>query len=213
MSEPVKLEDLLTSDRPSKQFQAVAIKGKTADRNERDFYQTPLSITHQLLENEPFDFENETFLEPAHGHGAITSVLQGHSNNVTYYDIEKDFFTETESYDNIITNPPFNLANRWIEKCKQVSNKKFALLLPINYITSQERYDGNVFMDDDFKLETMYTFTRATSMTSDDVRPDGKYPAGMLYVAWYVWNKEYKGDTKLKWINNNPYIARKRNKK
>jgi len=56
------------------------VKGKNfscnnlGQRKKSDFYETPYSITQQLLDNEIFEYQ--TILEPACGNGAISKVLE-----------------------------------------------------------------------------------------------------------------------------------------
>ena len=43
-------------------------------KSKSDFFETPYSMTWQLLENEKFDY-NKSILEPACGNGAIVDIL------------------------------------------------------------------------------------------------------------------------------------------
>ena len=100
-------------------------------RKESDFYETPYSITQQLLTSHYFD-DNKTTLEPACGDGAIVKVLRNNNfTKIRYYDKETDFILETQTYEQIITNPPFSIANEFILKAKQVASETFAFLLPL----------------------------------------------------------------------------------
>ena len=62
----------------------------------------------------------------------ISTSLASLKNNVTAYDVEKDFLLEYGNYDYIITNPPFSIAYEFVQKAKQVATKKFAFLLPFH---------------------------------------------------------------------------------
>ena len=101
-------------------------------RNKDDFYQTPYSLTEALLKKEKF---RGSILEPACGNGAISKILNKYYRRVYSYDIfgskGKSFFYEEKKFNNIITNPPFKLANQFILKCKKIAKEKFALLLPM----------------------------------------------------------------------------------
>ena len=119
-------------------------------RKKSDFYETPYSITEQLLEVEDF---TGSILEPACGNGAILKILK----NVTGYDIEKDFLTETKHYNNIITNPPFSLSFEFIIKAKEIARKKIAFLLPLSYIHGKKRFDY-IYQDKEFPLARVYVF-------------------------------------------------------
>jgi hypothetical protein len=85
------------------------------NRNQNDFYNTPYSLTEHLLRVEDFNKEL-TVCEPATGKDAITDVLRRHWKHdlVTSYDMEVDFFKDKNTYDYIITNPPFSKSTEFI---------------------------------------------------------------------------------------------------
>lgn len=180
----------------------MKVKGKNfscnnmGKRKKSDFYETPYSITQQLLEKEQII---GSVLEPACGQGAISSLLHCIS-----YDIEKDFFTETKQYDVVITNPPFSLAQEFILKAKQIAKKKIIFFLPLAYLHGKKRYD-TIWTDKLFPLARIYVFTRYP-MLGEKLRKDGKYHTGMMVYAWYIWEKKYKGKPIIKWIDNNKYV-------
>lgn len=175
---------------------------KTEKRSKNDFYQTPYSMTRLLLDNEYFDY-NKSVLEPCCGNNAIVKILKEkwNENLINYYDIEKDFFTETKQYEYIILNPPYKLSFEFLLKCKNVCNK-FAMLLPLNYLHGKRRYD-NIYCDKDYPLKKVYVFTRYPLLTSEDVREDGKYKTGMMVYAWFIFEKGFKNEPTIKWIDNN----------
>ncbi|EAJ2917389.1 hypothetical protein DFW84_09670 [Campylobacter coli] len=185
-------------------------------RNKNDYYQTPYSMTKQLLEFENFDGK---ILEPSCGAGAIVKVLKDHSKSVDYCDLNnefsltgifknfKDFINDDfDRYDNIITNPPFSLAKEFILKAKQITNNKIAMLLPLNYLHGVTRYN-EIYKDTKFPLKAVYVFCRY-GLLEDTIREDGMYKAGMMVYAWYIWDKSYKGEPVIRWLNNNDYIVK-----
>lgn len=162
------------------------------------------SITRQLLEVEDF---MGSILEPACGNGAILNILK----NATGYDIEKDFFKETKKYNNIVTNPPFSLSFDFLMKAKQIATKKIAFLLPLSYLHGKKRFDF-VYQDKDFPLARVYIFTRYP-MLGNKLREDGKYKTGMMVYAWYIWEKNYKQEPIIRWIDNNKNVVSTTKKK
>lgn len=184
-------------------------------RNKNDYYQTPYSMTKQLLEVENFEGK---ILEPSCGAGAIVKVLRDHKKSVDYCDLNNDFSLtgifknfkdfindDFDRYDNIITNPPFSLAKEFILKAKQIANNKIAMLLPLNYLHGVARYN-EIYKDRKFPLKTVYVFCRY-GLLEDTIREDGTYKAGMIVYAWYIWDKSYKGEPVIRWLNNNSYIT------
>jgi hypothetical protein len=166
-------------------------------RNKSDFYQTPLSMTRQLLEVEKFI---EPILEPASGKQAIVKVLKESFSNVIFYDIETNFFNEKKKYASIITNPPFSLAGEFIKKAKETADK-IAMLLPLSYLHGQKRFEEKIFQN----LKCIYVFTRYPMLT-DDIREDGKYTTGMQVYAWFIWEINYNKPAVIKWLNNNEFV-------
>lgn len=189
-----------------KNFSANNASGK---RKKSDFYETPYSITRHLLNVEDFDYKL-TICEPACGDGAIVKVLQEKTNNVVFYDIQKNFLTETEQYDYIITNPPFSIAYEFIQKAKIVAKKKFAFLLPLSYLHGKQRYD-RIYSDKEYPLKKVYVFTRYP-MLGEKLREDGKYNTGMMVYAWFIFEKNYTGPSVIDWIDNNSDVLSKNDK-
>lgn len=172
-------------------------------RKESDFYETPYSLTKLLLQSESI---KGNVLEPAKGKGAIEKILTESGLEVKAYDKERDFFTETNHYDWIITNPPYSLALEFIKKAKLHSNN-IAFLLPLSYLHGKKRYE-EVYTDNKFPLTSVSVFTRYP-MLGEALRDDGKHNTGMMVYAWFIWKKDYKGSPVIKWLDNNEYILKK----
>jgi hypothetical protein len=173
----------------------------TGKRKASDFYETPYHMTRMLLEQETLV---GSILEPACGNNAMVKIIQEQYADITAYDVEKDFFTETSSYDTIITNPPFSLAYEFITHAKTVATTKICFLLPLNYLHGVKRY-RNIWKDETFPLEKIYVFTRYP-LLGQPLREDGKVNTGMMVYAWYIWSKSYKGKPTINWLDNNSFI-------
>jgi hypothetical protein len=179
-------------------------------RKKSDFYQTPYSMTQQLVETGEIDPSKST-LEPACGAGAITTVLGRNGfASLTGYDRDVDFLSEHRTYDQIVTNPPFSLAYEFIKHAKKVATRKICFLLPLSYLHGKSRYD-HVWQDRGFPLKCVYVFTRYP-MLEDVISDDGKYKTGMMVYAWYVWDKTHIGEPLVRWIDNDSYVIKGKNK-
>jgi hypothetical protein len=176
-------------------------------RKRSDFYETPYSMTGQLLQREFFQI-NESILEPACGNGAIIKVLEERGYKAEGHDLMQgyNFLEETKRYGYIITNPPFSLAYEFIKKAKEIAKHKFAFLLPLNYLHGKQRFD-NIYEDKDYPLSKVYIFTRYP-MLGEELREDGKYRTGMMVYAWFIWEMLYDGNPIIKWIDNDEYVLR-----
>jgi hypothetical protein len=194
----------MSKKQKGKNFSANNVSGK---RKKSDFYETPYTITRHLLNNEDFDY-TQSICEPACGEGAIVKVLKEKTNNIISYDIEKNFLSETDQYDYIITNPPFSIAYSFILKAKQVAKKKFAFLLPLSYLHGKKRYD-DIYCDKEYPLKKIYVFTRYP-MLGEKLRNDGKYNTGMMVYAWFIFERNYNGLPTIGWIDNNEDVLSKK---
>lgn len=167
-----------------------------AKRSKTDFYQTPYNLTRLLLQNETFQ---GSILEPACGQNAIVDILQEKYSDITAQDIEKDFLLETNHYDNIITNPPYRIANDFILKAKELANRKIAMLMPLNYLHGNRRFN-KIWKDSTFPLARVLVFVRYCYLNAEKRETA---PGGMLAYAWFIFDKEHKGETTLSWLDNN----------
>jgi hypothetical protein len=176
-------------------------------RRKSDIYETPYSITEQLIQAEHFN-RNLSTLEPACGNGAITKVLRNKGfTHVHEYDIEQNFLEENARYSQIITNPPFSLAFEFILKAKKLTDNKFAFLLPLSYLHGKKRLD-HIYKDRSFPLARIHVFCRYP-MLGDKLRNDGKYRTGMMVYAWFVWEKLHNGEPSICWIDNQKHVLSK----
>lgn len=173
------------------------------NRNDGDLYETPLSMTRALLDREKFR-KNGHFLEPACGGGAIVRVLAERFENINFYDKDVDFLTEDRKFDYIITNPPYSLADEFVEKAKSLKPRKFAMLLRTNYLSGQKRIRAGVFSG----LSHVYIFSRMPDLRAP-IREDGKFPTAAIVYGWFVWDRYKIGNPVISWIDNGNFVLRK----
>jgi len=197
-------------------------------RRKADDYPTHYGLTRLFLVEESFQ-ECESIWEPCIGEGAMRKEIMDYFPNKTLFftDIKRegqllrpdgkvtshypiDFLVCPYRADAIITNPPYSLFHEIILKAKRVADKKIAMLLPLSYLQGQKRYD-ELWQDKSFALSKVYVFNRFPDMTAP-LREDGKFPTGMMAMAWYVWNKEYTGAPKLRWLDCRKYVLSKKDK-
>lgn len=210
-----------------KNFSGNNVNGK---RSKLDFYQTPYSMTKQFLDakrdNKSIDFMKSTFLDPSCGKKAIEKVLLDYTIEKNVYsrdifDYEQNDYThrynfidsyqytkELQPIDYIITNPPFKYANIFVVNAKKVANKGFAFLMPLSYLHGKSRYDNIFSYNDNYQLKEVYIFTRYP-LLSKYLREDGKYETGMQVYAWFYWEKSYRSNPEIFWLDNNEYVMTK----
>jgi hypothetical protein len=194
----IGLEDLSDFDRNKHQ--------KVTLRQKQDYYATHPSVTADLLRVETFSNE---ILEPCCGGGYMADVIKSEGYSVVASDLVDrgygqggvDFLTAdfpVGKYD-IITNPPYTNVSAFIKKALEICNRKVAILMPLRYLSSMERFE-TLYRENPPKHVYCY-MNRITIAKNGEFE---KYEAGMnleIY-AWYIWEKGYNGETILKWINN-----------
>ncbi len=111
-------------------------------RSEMDFYPTPSEVTEALLQF--LDLPKTTVIwEPACGEMDMVSTMQSAGYSVFATDLKygQDFLTEPlPECDWIVTNPPFCVSDKFIERCVE-HGKPFAMLLKSQYWHAKKRYD------------------------------------------------------------------------
>ena len=120
------------------------IVNRKAPKKGADFYETPRDAILKLIENESFD---GGISEPACGKGAISRVMiekgyRVNSSDLFSYGYGKpgvDFLVSKKKVDNLITNPPFNLALEFTKQATSLTMRKVALLMRIQFLEGKER--------------------------------------------------------------------------
>lgn len=176
---------------------------RTVEDDGQDFYPTPAWATHALMLNEKFE---GSIWEPACGDGAMSEVIeqynpdQVHSSDLfdhgygfTGFDFLKD--TDTVKVDNIITNPPYNIADEFVLKALEATNKKVAMLVRLAYLEGQERFKT---IYDVQPPSRVWVFSERITFYKKSAIKKGN---GTTAYAWFIWDKEdTSGKTDLKWL-------------
>src|SRR3990167_7721432 len=180
-----------------------SIVGFGMDRQERDYYPTPPQTTEALFKGEIFDGE---VWECACGDGRMSEVIKKY-NPVFSTDIEPQNYGDGQidflnpsleiSKDNIITNPPFKFAERFVEIGKKRAKKKIALLLKLVFLEGIGRH--KMFQDTEFPLSKVYVFCRRQPIYKDGIVLKN---SGLIAFAWFVWDRSYIGKPTIEWIND-----------
>jgi hypothetical protein len=177
-------------------------KVSSRPRGQNDFYRTPRASTEALLNVETFD---ERVWEPACGDGAISTVLWARGHDVISTDLNDykfgtcgvNFLTE---YDlvapTIITNPPFLLADQFIQHALHLGAHKAAFLLRLAFLEGMRRHT-TLFAPTPPARVWVHS-RRQTLWIGDD--PDARGTGGAIAFAWFVWDRTHTGPTQLGWL-------------
>ena len=168
---------------------------KNNDRFENDFYSTPLDAIEDLIKYEKFDGK---IWECSCGDGAISDPLIKAGYDVYSSDLidrgygeVKDFLTTNDKVDNIITNPPFNLATEFTLHGLNSVNKKMALLCKLSFLEGKKR--SSVLFNQN-KLKKVLIFSRRLGFEKNDKK------GGLIAFAWFIYDVNYNGKPMIDWI-------------
>ena len=180
-------------------IRAQNIVGYSPGRPKDDFYPTPEHVTQSLLDVELFD---GAIWECACGDGAISNVLDDNGYKVYSTDLNNHGFgwhgvnflkTGQWFAPNIVTNPPFKLAQEFMEHALELGVEKLALFCKLAFLEGQRR---SVALEAS-PLKNIYVFRKRVLLTWRGEKPRG---SGMIAFAWYVWERGYKGKPMVNWI-------------
>lgn len=146
-----------------------------------DDYQTPPIALKPLL---PYLNPEWRIWEPASGYGYLSSHLESLGFSVFASDLNQepslDFLTWTPTFfDCIITNPPFSIKQKFLERAYMLG-KPFALLLPLTTLETRKRQD--LFRK--FGVEIIFFDKRINF-----IMPQYEVQTGSSWfaTAWFTW--------------------------
>ncbi|MCD8201973.1 MAG: class I SAM-dependent methyltransferase [Clostridia bacterium] len=175
-----------------------------SDREQHDFYATEPIAAKLLTDVEKF---KPTIWECACGKGHLAKVFLEQGYNVLATDLVDrgfgqggvDFFQQhpdcTEM--DIVTNPPYKIARQFIEHGLNLlpDGGKLAMFLKLTFLESKERRE----LFDNQPFRTLYVCSsRIQAAKNGDFV---KYGNSAMAFGWYVWEKGFRGDPIIKWVN------------
>lgn len=199
----------------------MSVRGGTAVMARRteppdslDFFPTPPWATRALVES-VFDrlgisIEHSNVWEPACGQGHMSKVLKEYCHNVLESDVHDygigaavgsfvgqglDVMASPARLDWVITNPPFNLAEEFVERAVCEAKANCALLLRTAWLEGAERW-RNIFGR--IPPTHVAQFVERVPMTRG--RWDPQASSATAY-SWFIWQRPRPHDgTQLMWI-------------
>ena len=189
-------------------FKALAASNHSStERQPEDYYATEPRAAELLLENESFD---GPIWECACGEKHLSNVF----TNWGGYDVRSsdlydrcgnevfDFLSiENTHWDgNIITNPPYKFALDFVYKALQIvpDGKKVCMFLKVQFLEGKARRE--LFRSHPPKV-VYVSSSRLLCAPNGDFEHATKNGGSAVAYAWFVWEKGFKGDTIVKWIN------------
>ena len=182
-----------------------------ADRKD-DLYETPGVAVQTLLAVEPVPL---TVWEPACGPGAIVRSLRASGRAVIATDLvdydcpdsqaRRDFLMEQsapEGVPAIVTNPPFKLAQQFVEHARRLVPQTY-MLMRLAFLEAERRrslFDGG-------DLARIYVFSRRLPMMHRAGWEGRKANSGMAF-AWFCWDRAHSGPPTIHWVDWKDHVLK-----
>lgn len=187
-----------------------------------DDFPTPPWATRALLEHiieRDGDLSTMTAFEPACGRGHMAQSMGEYFAKVAASDVHDYGYGEvsdflrivcpTDAYDWVITNPPFRLAEEFIQRAMPIARRGVAVLVRTVFIESVGRFNRIFSVNPPTKFAQ---FTERVPMVKG--RLDRKASTATGY-AWVIWEKKVVSEPVLLWVppcrktleNQEDYIA------
>ena len=183
----------------------IAGGNPTRGRVDNDYYATHTDSTKALLEVEEIIYPA---LEPACGEGHISKLIEDPSlvsTDLIYrgYGVGGIDFLENNYFDRyktVITNPPFNLFQEFVEKALKICDNKVIMFGKLQALEGKKRA---TFMQNS-PLKTVYVFKSRQQPLRNGSELDEltgkKMNSSTMAFAWFVWEKGYVGKPSIEWL-------------
>jgi hypothetical protein len=182
------------------------IKKNNSTREEHDFYATDPVAIRKLCEVYKF---HEWIWECACGQGHLSKELiangyqvfssdlinRGYSNHII------DFVIHNKPWiGDIITNPPFRHAQAFIENALNIiqEGNKVVMLLNLQFLESSARSE---FFEEYPPSIVYVSRSRIKTAKYGDFDTYKTTGGSKNAMAWFIWEKGFKGDPIIKWFN------------
>jgi hypothetical protein len=178
-------------------------------RVDDEYYREPAWIIDALLDVVPF---TGSILDPCCGGGRIPSRCLERGMDATGSDIVKhgfgtvqDFFDRTAPVDNVISNPPYCLAEDVAKHALGIARHKVALLLRLAFLEGRCRRD---FFQSTPPAQVLVSIRRVSCPPGVLDGPRDRWGAimqpqesgGKMPYAWFVWQVGYTGQPVIGWL-------------
>ena len=147
----------------------------------------------------------KTIYEPACGQGHISEELKRHGYNVVSSDLYDygygksgiDFLKSEDKADCFLTNPPYKFALEFVNKGVENLNPCgiSIMYLKIQFLEGKAR---NLFFK---KYPPKYVYVNSSRQICAKNGDFENINVKLLCYAWYMWYKDFYGDTIVRWID------------
>lgn len=208
MSGPLSGQDRTPTD-GTKAGGLIAVKKAALAVRRDDFNASPPEAAHGLLGVEHAWLDGGSVWECACGDGALVRPFRAAGLDVLASDLVErgcpdaisgiDFLFPNPPFtaDAIVTNPPFKLAQAFIDAALERA-PYVAMLLPLRFLEGQER--GPWFPST--PLAAVHVFSGRLPMMHREGYEGPKLDKGAIAFAWFVWDQRRAHERRIGWISD-----------
>lgn len=180
------------------------------EREANEHYVEPEWCSERLFDEEEFI---GAIWDPACGFGRIAESARARKFLVAatdivdrgykHFDGAHDFLTHDGviSNTNVITNPPFNIADRFALHALKFLPAKVAIIFPTARLNAAHWIQGT-------PLRRVWLMTPRPSMPPGHVIARGEKPGGgKMDYCWLVWERGYSAEPELRWLRRDKTAA------
>ena len=188
---------------------SAVMQQRSEPHSSLDDFPTPPWATRALCEwlrdrDEGIDAANVR--EPAANRGHMVKPLREYFHRVEASDVHdygvgfpvRDYlFGEPEMVHYTITNPPFRLAEEFINQASRTSEFGFAMIVRSAFLESVGRYERLFSIN---PPSHVLQFSERVVMHKGKLSPDGSTATAYAWLVWLVGGFPEGGDTFFEWI-------------
>ena len=175
-------------------------------RDVNDWYVEPEWCSERLFET--INFASE-IIDPACGLGRIVFSARDAHHCAEGWDlvqrnvgmVVRDFLTWRDPIANIVSNPPFGIAEHFVSHALSLTRYKTCMLLPANWVQGDKRSRWL----ESTPLHSVLFITPRPSMPPGAAIMAGQKPGnGTTDYAWFIWERGYSGKPAIGWLRRDP---------
>jgi hypothetical protein len=177
-------------------------------RDPHDFYVEPEWCSERLFRIERFE---GTIYDPACGLGRIVqsafkSGFPAFGTDLVVRNPQLcrsavDFLTLDMKAMNIISNPPFGIAEKFVEHALRLATRKVAMLLPSIWLQGDKR---SRWLETTSLARVLLIAPRPSMPPGAVILAGEPVGGGTTDFSWYVWDRAHKGAPTVGWLRREP---------
>ena len=182
-----------------------------------EFYPTEDPYATQVLLDHEY-FEGNIW-ECACGSGDMSFVLEDNGYDVLSSDANDhgygnrvDFLTSKFKADNIVTNPPYLLAEEFVHQALKLAKNKVAFLVRLAFLEGSTRYNE---IYSEFPPARIWIFSSRLTFykkKKGELKAKRGKNGGTTAYAWLIWDRDHEGPTETYWLPPRPKPEKKNGK-